>query len=119
MKDLLDELLNGPIGDFEQPLPDGTLVNSVTIIGETAAIDLNRIFAEALPSGSSAEMLAVYSIVDTVIVNTPQIKKVKLTVEGNDKAHLRHLDLSEPLGPDYTLELPYPPVSPPLQKEKP
>ena len=75
-----------------------------------------------MPSGSSAEMLAVYSIVDTIAFNFPQITRVKLTIEGNDKALLRHLDLSDPLVPDYTLEQPpqndqdTPPVSPHIKK---
>jgi hypothetical protein len=49
-------------------------------------------------------MLAVYSIVNTVCVNYPGISRVKLTVEGNQKSLLKHLDLSNPLTPDFSLE---------------
>lgn len=105
LNDVLEELLNGPVGEFDEPLPEGTVINAVRIDGDMASIDLNRAFADTLPSGSSAEMMAVYSIVDTVTVNFPQIAKVKLTVEGEQSAQLKHLDLSEPLSPDYTLEL--------------
>lgn len=104
LKDVLEELTNGPVGEFDEALPEGTVINTVRIDGDLAGIDLNRAFSDGLPSGSSAEMLAVYSIVDTIAVNFPQITKVKLTIEGNDKALLRHLDLSDPLVPDYTLE---------------
>lgn len=106
LKDVLDELVNGPVGEFDEVLPEGTVINSVRIDGDQVGVDLNRTFSEALPSGSSAEMLAVYSIVDTITVNFPKISKVKLNIEGNDKALLRHLDLSDPLLPDYTLEQP-------------
>lgn len=105
LRDVLEELLNGPVGEFEQPLPDGTIINSLKIQDTMAVIDLNGLFADTMPSGSSAEMLAVYSIVDTVITNAPLIQKVKITVEGNAMAHLNHLDLSEPLAPDYSMEL--------------
>lgn len=109
LKDVLEELLNGPVGEFDESLPEGTVINMVRIEGDRVAIDLNRAFADALPSGSSAEMLAVYSIVNTVAVNFPQVTKIKLTVEGNEKTILRHLDLSDPLTPDFTLEqLPQP-----------
>ena len=104
MKDVLEELVNGPLGEFDEPLPEGTVINSVRVVGEMAEIDLNITFVEALLSGSSAEMLAVYSIVDTVATNFPQIARVKLNIDGDDKAILRHLDLSDPLLPDYTHE---------------
>lgn len=104
LADVLEELLNGPVGEYEEPLPDGSAVNTVTIENDLAIVDMNTAFAQALPSGSSAEMLAVYSIVNTVTSNFPQITRVKLTVDGADVSRLRHLDLSEPLNPDYTLE---------------
>lgn len=107
LKDVLEELVNGPVGEFDESLPDGTVINSVRINADLAGIDLNEAFAEALPSGSSAEMLAVYSIVDTVATNFPQITRVKLTIDGDAKSRLHHLDLSDPLVPDYALELPY------------
>ncbi|MEI6208694.1 MAG: GerMN domain-containing protein [Desulfuromonadales bacterium] len=109
LRDVLEELLKGPVGEFDESLPDGTVINMVRIDGDQAVIDLNRTFAEALPSGSSSEMLAVYSIVDTVATNFPHISKIKLTIDGDGKSLLRHLDLSDPLVPDYTLEqLPVP-----------
>ncbi len=108
LNDVLEELLNGPVGEFDEPLPEGTVVNSVRIDGDLAGIDLNSAFVDILPSGSSAEMLAVYSIVNTVAVNFPQISRVKLSVEGNQSSRLKHLDLSDPLTPEYTLEKPLP-----------
>jgi hypothetical protein len=104
VKEALDALLSGPLGDYDEALPESAALNGVRIEGVTAVVDLNRGFRDDLPAGSSAEMLAVYSIVDTVCSNAPGIERVKLTVEGNAEARLRHLDLAEPLEPDYTLE---------------
>ncbi|KAA0893333.1 GerMN domain-containing protein [Oryzomonas rubra] len=104
IKNTLDALLSGPLGDYDVALPENTSLNSVRIEGGTAVVDLSREFAVDLPSGSSAEMLAVYSIVDTISANYPQISRVKLTVEGNSSTVLNHLDLSAPLAPDYSLE---------------
>lgn len=112
LADLLDELFSGPIGDLEVALPESSTINDVHIEGDLAVVDLNQTFASDLPSGSSAEMLAVYSIVNTVCINYPQIVTVKVTVEGNEKTQLRHLDLSDPLSPDYSMEqLPVPAVN--------
>jgi spore germination protein GerM len=104
LKNVLDELLNGPVGEFEETVPEGTSVDAVRIEGNQATIEFNRTFSEAMLPGSSAEMLAVYSVVNTVAVNFPQIKKVKINVDGNKGVILSHLDLSDPLLPDYSLE---------------
>ncbi|MDD2899803.1 MAG: GerMN domain-containing protein [Desulfuromonadaceae bacterium] len=104
LKNTLDELLNGPIGEFGEAVPDGTSVNSVRIEGNLATVEFNRTFSDGLAPGSSAEMMAVYSVVNTVAVNFPQIQLVKLNVDGETDVKLSHLDLSDPLSPDYSLE---------------
>ncbi|MDD2734711.1 MAG: GerMN domain-containing protein [Desulfuromonadaceae bacterium] len=114
VKSVLDELLNGPLSsEFEKAIPEGVIVTSVRLEGSLATIRFNSLFFEAMLSGSSAEMLAVYSVVNTIAVNFPQIQKVKLEIDGNETGMLRHLDLSEPLMPDYSLEL-----SAPIASEK-
>ena len=104
LKSVLDELLNGPVGEFEETVPEGTAVDAVSIEGNQATIEFNRTFSEAMLPGSSTEMLAVYSVVNTVAANFPQIQKVKINVDGNKGVILPHLDLSDPLLPDYSLE---------------
>jgi Sporulation and spore germination len=106
VKEVLDELFSGPVGELDEALPAGSLLNSVRIEGNMVLVDVNRNFVEELPKGSSSEMLAVYSIVDTVCINFPQFSQVKLTVDGEGKSVLTHLDLSGPLSADYSLEQP-------------
>ncbi|MDA8414235.1 MAG: GerMN domain-containing protein [Desulfobacteraceae bacterium] len=103
VKAVLDELFNGPVGPLDEALPEGAALNSVRLEGDLAVVDVSKAFVTDLPVGSSAEMLAVYSIIDTVCFNYPQIAKVRITVEGA-AANLNHLDLREPLPPDYSLE---------------
>lgn len=104
MKSVLDELLNGPVGEFEEAIPEGTAVASVQSEGKLATIEFNSVFSDAMLSGTSAEMLAVYSVVNTIAANFPHIQQVKIDVAGNKAVILHHLDISEPLGPDYSLE---------------
>lgn len=106
LKNVLDELLNGPVGEFDETVPDGTVVEDVRLEKKLATIELNRGFLDAMPSGSSAEMLAVYSVVNTVTINFPQIEAVKINVDGKNNVILHHLDLSKPLLPNYSLERP-------------
>lgn len=102
---ILEELRNGPLGDLEPTIPQNSSFRSVQILGDTAVIDLGKDLVEGLPKGSSAEMAAVYSMVNTIAFNFPAIKKVRFQVEGVTVATLGgHLDLSKPLEPNYELE---------------
>jgi spore germination protein GerM len=127
VKDLLEELFSGPVGELDEALPEGALLTGVRLQGDLAVVDVSKPFATDLPTGSSAEMLAVYSIINTVCFNYPQIARVQITVEGV-ATNLNHLDLRDPLSPDYTLEreatstnsaVPAPPPAPAAQKGRP
>ncbi|MGE0157297.1 MAG: GerMN domain-containing protein [Geobacter sp.] len=106
LRSLLEELFSGPISDLTNIYPEWTTVNNVTIQNDLAVIDLGGDFVEGLAAGSSAEMLAVYGIVNTVCTNLPEITKVQISIDGNRQARLRHLDLSDPLVPYRELEAP-------------
>lgn len=101
---LIEELASGPLGDLEPTLPPATSVLGVEVTGDLAMVDLGREFVDGLPAGSSAEMTAIYSIVDTVAVNFPQIHRVGFRVEGEPVSTFGHLDLSRPLAADFSLE---------------
>jgi spore germination protein GerM len=102
---VIDELINGPLGELAPALPANATIRGVQVAGDQAVIDLSSGVVEGLPAGSSAEMAAVYSIVDTVSVNFPQIKSVMFLVEGKPVETLKgHLDLRQPLAPDFSLE---------------
>jgi hypothetical protein len=103
VKDLIYELLSGPVGELAEALPESADLTGVRLEGDLAVVDLTRAFVSDLPPGSSAEMLAAYSIVNTICTNYPQITRVRIMVEGTTP-NLSHLDLSEPLQPDYSLE---------------
>ena len=105
IESLVAELVSGPVGSLAPTLPPNTRVLGVQLEGEVAKIDFGAELRDALPSGSSAEMAAVYSVVDTVATNFPQVKKVQFLVEGVPVTELKgHLDLSSPVAPDYGLE---------------
>ena len=111
VESLVDELVSGPLGSLAPTLPANVRVLGVRVNGEVAQIDFGRELRDALPSGSSAEMAAVYSIVDTVSTNFPKIKAVQFLIEGAPVEELKgHVDLSAPLAPDYSLEQTQPPA---------
>jgi len=105
VQDVIEELVNGPMGDLAPTLPDATIVNSVQLSGDTAIVDFNNELVNGLPGGSSSETTAVYSIVDTVSFNFPRIKRVKFLLDGHDAETLKgHLDLRNPIEPDFPSE---------------
>jgi hypothetical protein len=100
---LVAELANGPVGDLSPVIPPDTLAEEVVILGDTATVRLSPSFAAGIPSGSAAEMQAVFAIVNTICRNFPAIGRVALRI-GQEASTLGHLDLREPLAPDYSLE---------------
>jgi spore germination protein GerM len=106
VESVVGELINGPLGDLSPTLPDTTSVNAVQVNGDLAMVDLDEEMIKDLPGGSNAEMMAIYSIIDSIAVNFPRIKQVKLLFNGKTVDTLKgHLDLRMPLAPDYTLEM--------------
>ena len=105
VESVVDELIRGPVGSHGATVPAGTRVLGVHLKGEVAQIDFGRELWEELPAGSSAEMAAVYSIVDTVVVNFPKIKAVQFLEDGaQPQTGGGHLDLRLPLVADFALE---------------
>lgn len=110
---VLDELVSGPVGDNGPTLPGNTRVLSVRLAGELVEVNFSRDLVDGLPAGASAEMAAVYSVVDTLAANFPEVKQVRILVEGVVPETLKgHLDLRRPLVPDYTLEKAEPKTEP-------
>lgn len=103
--EVVGELMNGPVGELASTLPGSFSYQDIKIEGDTAVIDLDHGALDGLPAGSSAEMSAIYSIVDSITFNFPQIRRVRFLMGGAALPTLKgHLDLREPLPPDFTLE---------------
>lgn len=104
IREVLEELANGPLGDLSPTIPANSIFHSVRIHGDTAVVDLGKECIEGLPKSSSAEMTAVYSMVNTISLNFPFIKQVHFQLDGVDiNTFNGHLDLRKPLGPDFSL----------------
>ena len=101
---VITELIKGPMGELGPTLPQ-TVVNRITVTGSSATVDLGEAFVTGLPGGSSSEMTAVYSIVNSIAANIPGITGVKFLIDGRESATLKgNLDLRNPLTPDFSLD---------------
>lgn len=98
-REAIAELIKGPKGKLTPTLPPRTKLLSLQI-SETgvAKVNFNQALSKDHPGGSSAEMMTVYSIVNSLTLNFPQIKKVQILIEGKPIESIAgHLSLRQPL----------------------
>jgi germination protein M len=115
IRTVVGELVKGPeTPGLVATLPEGTRVQEVFVEAHgVACVSLSSEAASGLPGGSRAEMLTVYSIVNTVVTNFPAVSRVQLVVGDQPRTSLGgHIDLTRPLPPDLTLVALEPPASP-------
>ena len=105
-KRLLDELIRGPAEGLAPTIPEGARVRQLYIDGEgTAYVDFTRELQANHPGGTAGELLTIYSIVDTLVSNLEQVRRVQLLVEGAEITTLAgHIDVRRPFTPRYTFE---------------
>jgi len=78
-------------------LGPGSDVRSVFLVDSgVAVIDLNGALADTHRSGVLVEELTVTSLIHTISANTPGVLRVKILIDGQERATLAgHADLSE------------------------
>jgi hypothetical protein len=96
---LVAELDRGPHGRGVAALPAGTSVLRVYLDDRgLMTLDLSRAFRQGFHGGSSAEYLAIASLVRTLGANIPELKRVRIVCDGEPIASLGgHLPLDQPL----------------------
>lgn len=92
LRTLLREYLQG---SSPHPIGSGSDINDVYMVNQSlAVIDLNDTFVEGHRSGVWEETLTVDSMIATLAANMPEIKQVKILVDGKERETLAgHADL--------------------------
>lgn len=95
---ILEALIQGPESDLTPTIPKGTRLNGFFITEDgNAYVDLTPDAAMKHPGGSETELLTIYSIVNSLILNVSPIKTVKILIDGEDALTLAgHIDLRLP-----------------------
>jgi spore germination protein GerM len=99
------ELLKGPRGALMRTIPPTVTLESVRAEGGGVAwLNFSATFVSDHPGGSTAELMTIYSIVNTVTLNFSEVQKVGILVEGKQIDTLAgHIDCREPFAPDKTI----------------
>jgi germination protein M len=75
----------------------------------TAYIDFSRQMLPDFNPGIASESLAVDALVNSVVTNIPDVKRIRILIQGQAVETLEgHADLSEPLAPALTRTAPNP-----------
>jgi hypothetical protein len=104
LKAVVGELVRGSKSGLVATLPPETRVLEVFVTPNGVAyVDLSKEASQGT-SGSHDELLSVYSIVNSLTVNFPAVKRVQILLEDRPTDTLAgHVDLSRPLTADMTL----------------
>jgi len=87
-KRIVQEIIKGPADEQKYPtIPSTVKVNSVTVKNSLAIVDFSKEIitdSQEIPHSSTTEILAIYSIVDT-LTEFKEIQKIRITIEGKQK----------------------------------
>ncbi|MFH1625361.1 MAG: GerMN domain-containing protein [Pseudomonadota bacterium] len=97
-KQVILELIKGPATNLTRTIPHGTTLRDLSFsANHIAYVDFSSELIDRHPGGSSAELLTIYSIVNSLTLNFEDIEKVQILVEGNRvKTIAGHIFASRP-----------------------
>jgi spore germination protein GerM len=95
----LQELIAGPKGNALRTVSAEVKIREVFIDDQgTAYVDFSEALSRTHPGGPWAEMLTLRSIMQTLVANVPELKRVQILIEGREVETLAgHMDIRRPL----------------------
>jgi spore germination protein GerM len=94
-ENILKMLIQGPSQGLMRTIPEGTKISAFYVTDDaTAYVDLSEEVRDNQPGGAITELLTIYSIVNSLILNVPEIKRVKILICGRESMTLAgHISL--------------------------
>ena len=104
LEDMVKEVFKDLASAKEQVIPSGTELKHIFIGRGVLFLDFSKEMVRNHPGGSNAEMMTIYSIVNSICGSFPEIKMVQFLIEGRIMDTLKgHIDISLPLEPSWKL----------------
>ena len=97
-KVILETLIKGPREGLMRTIPEGTTLRAFFLADDgTAYVDMSEVVSENHPGGCKSELLTIYSIVNSLILNISEIETVQILIGGREAMTLSgHIDLRYP-----------------------
>jgi len=97
-KIIIEALIDGPRKGHMRTIPAGTTIRALYVTRDgTAYVDISNTIKDSHPGGIKTELFTIYSIVNSLILNIPEIDAVKILIGGRESMTLAgHIDLSFP-----------------------
>ena len=94
-ENILKMLIQGSDQGLMRTIPEGTKIAALYVTDDaTAYVDLSGEVKDNQPGGAVTELLTIYSIVNSLILNIPEIKRVKILICGRESITLAgHISL--------------------------
>jgi spore germination protein GerM len=95
---IIESLIKGPRGELVRTIPEEASLKAFYIAKDGASYaDFTPAIREKHPGGSSSELMTIYSIVNSLVMNIPEIRTVKILIDGQESMTLAgHIDLRFP-----------------------
>ncbi|MBI4634148.1 MAG: GerMN domain-containing protein [Deltaproteobacteria bacterium] len=97
-KELVKALLEGSKMGHVDTFPKKTDIESITVEkDQTAIVNFGKNLIKLHPGGSASEVATIYSLTNTLVSNIPDIKRVKVLIDGKERESLKgHVDMRYP-----------------------
>ena len=104
-KMIIESLIKGPKEKLMRTISSASALRAFFVTNDkTAYVDLTQAARENHPGGCKSEMITIYSIVNSLVLNIPEIDTVKILIDGRESMTLAgHIDLRFPLKADMLL----------------
>ena len=104
LRNTVEALMAGPQSDLVPILPAQVALRSVISADSLVSVDFSQELIAAHPGGTQSELLTIYGLANTLAVNFPHLRQVRILVDGAPVATLKgHVDLRQPVTPDFSL----------------
>ncbi|MDA3895084.1 MAG: GerMN domain-containing protein [Desulfobacteraceae bacterium] len=103
-RQIMNALIQGPHSGLVPTMPLATEIRAIYIDEKTAYVDFTREIAVSHSGGILSELMTIYSIVNTLVLNVDGVDQVKILIGGQEAETLSgHIDIRFPLNADMLL----------------
>ena len=96
---IVNALIKGPRKSLVPTIPADARLRALYIAPDgTCYVDLSQAVRANHPGGSKSELLTIYSMVNSLVLNVPEIERVQILIDGYEVSTLAgHIDLQLPV----------------------